>query len=550
MKKLLSLLAATGLVATTSATVVACGDKAPDKSSVSFLDNLKAKVKEIAEKGYLSGDLALTAINSDVKADHDKGIFVGDESPTAVKQVLFVKAELETNNTSLKITYKESKADSSDSSKFVWGDEATFTQAITIVTPSITANKTATVQTGNSVDVAYSIENPKPNTVLTATSANPDVATVTVGEDKVTIKSVGKEAATVDITLKYEGATDFVIIVTIQEEAVSPEITAPGKQTVVEGKEGSVNVTVNHETTETLKADSSDTTIATVSVDGKKVTFKGIKAGTATITLSYTGAESVTFEVEVTPVASIAKIDDQTVKAGANGSVNVTINNGGNGTLSATSASTEVATVSVSGTTINYTGVKAGESVVTVKYTDAQDVTFKITVSAADPIIGNVSNQTVKAGESVNVNVSITNKVEGKTLTATSLDESIATTSVNGDVVTVTGEKAGSVKITLKYDGATEVSFDVQVTPKDPTIADVSDQTVKVEETIDVAVSIENKVGGTNLQATSKDESLATVTVDGDTVKVTGVAEGEVTITLNYGSVSKEFKVTVEPKGE
>ncbi|QEH62219.1 hypothetical protein SCHIN_v1c10260 [Spiroplasma chinense] len=78
MKKLLSLFAATGLVATTSATVVACGDKVETLTIINGEDNLKKLVKLLSVDKDGDGK-----IDRDTKAEEwDKDYKIDDVKTT------------------------------------------------------------------------------------------------------------------------------------------------------------------------------------------------------------------------------------------------------------------------------------------------------------------------------------------------------------------------------------------------------------------------------------------------------------------------------------
>ncbi|QHX36662.1 lipoprotein [Spiroplasma sp. BIUS-1] len=86
MKKLLGLLAATGLVATTSATVVACGETG-DKEANKLVKDVKNFIEKNEAKLNSSADekAVIDAVNTKFKATGENGLIVKDENDKTIK---------------------------------------------------------------------------------------------------------------------------------------------------------------------------------------------------------------------------------------------------------------------------------------------------------------------------------------------------------------------------------------------------------------------------------------------------------------------------------
>ena len=130
------------------------------------------------------------------------------------------------------------------------------------------------VTVGNSATVTVS----GGTTPYTAASSNAKVATVTVDKSSITIKGVEKGTATVSVTDKEKNRGK--ITVTVKESGLTFDKSA-------------VEVNVNQEAVVTVTggtapyaAESKNAETASATVDGNKITVKGLKTGTTTITVT------------------------------------------------------------------------------------------------------------------------------------------------------------------------------------------------------------------------------------------------------------------------
>ena len=150
----------------------------------------------------------------------------------------------------------------------------------------------------------------------------------------------------------------------------------------------------------TFTAETDDTAVATVSLDGSMVTVAAVGLGTAFVTVTATdpdGASAAqTFAAFVAQgnraPRAVGEIAAQTVTAGSSVAVDVSGNfsdpDGDDLTYTAASSDDATATVSVSGAMVTVTGVAAGSATVTVTATDPGGLTatqtFDVTVNAAN----------------------------------------------------------------------------------------------------------------------------------------------------------------------
>lgn len=215
------------------------------------------------------------------------------------------------------------------------------------------------------------------------------------------------------------------------------------------------------------------------------------------------------------------------------------------GTASWASDAPDVFTVNTSGTV---TAVANGSGTLRATF-QSLSATASVTVDAnrAPEAVGTISRVQVRVGgDPAQVDVAANfSDPDGDDLTYTvaSSDDSTATTSVEGSVVSVTGVAEGEATITVTATDpeglSAEQSFAVAVGEANlvPEVVDsIAPVTVAAEgDSADVLVSEHfSDPNGDELTftATSSDDDLATVKVTGDTVTVEPVAAGTLTVTV------------------
>ena len=290
--------------------------------------------------------------------------------------------------------------------------------------------------------------------------------------DRVT--SAGEEVTITITPVDKKGNTGTPVEHTIKLAASNPAPTAVGTiaaQTLTIGDTAAtVNVANNFNDTDALtySAVSSATAVATVSVSGTVVSITPVAAGTATITVTAsdtaTPAQTVTQTIMVTvenPVpTAVGTIDAQNFIVGdAAATVNVAsnFNDVDALTYSAESSVTAVATVSVTGSVVSITPVAAGTATITVTASDtatpAQTVTqtIMVTVNGAPTVVGTITAQTLTAGAAAaTVDVASNfSDTDALTYTVVSSDDTKATATVAGSVVTITPVAEGTATITV-----------------------------------------------------------------------------------------------------
>ena len=268
------------------------------------------------------------------------------------------------------------------------------------------------------------------------------------------------------------------------------------------------------------------------------------------------------------PPEQCGAIPQVTVNAGETSVVTACFNdpNGDMLTFSATSSNPGVVTVSISGTTITITAVAPGSASVTVTATDAGglqgQVSFQVMVPNRAPLPrGTIPSMTVPADETATVNASsYFTEPDGEALvySAASSDPGIATVSVSGSSIAVTGVAKGrtTVSVTATDPGGLSATQTFQATvPNRPpaAVGTIPEETVEVGEavTVDLSSYFEDPDGDAlRYTASPSGSGIVRTSVTGGILTVTGVAKGttDVTVTATDSeglSATQTFQATV-----
>ncbi|MCY3599093.1 MAG: cadherin domain-containing protein, partial [Gemmatimonadetes bacterium] len=275
-------------------------------------------------------------------------------------------------------------------------------------------------------------------------------------------------------------------------------------------------------------------------------------------------------------------IPAQPVRKGESGTVSVSgyfqDRDGDALTYTATSSATGVASVSVTGSTVKYTGKTVGSAQVTVMARDRYGATakqeFRVTVTTPPPtnrapvIESVIPARAVVAGDSVAVRVSphfSDPDSDALTYTASSSARTVATVRVSNDTVWVRGVSKGSADVTVAAADprGLSVSQDFKVTVSQgnaapEVVSAIPAMTLAAGDSMVVDVSSHFRDPDADAliyEAQSSNESAATVKADGSEVTVRGVSPGESRVTVTArdthgASASQGFDVTVEEANE
>ena len=365
--------------------------------------------------------------------------------------------------------------------------------------------QTMTVGESVSVNVASLFNDPDGDALTyTAISSAPPTASVALSGSTATVTAVGAGTATVTVTALDPGGLSAAVggNVTVVEPNRPPAAVLPvaPPQTAVVGDTIRLDVSPFFSDPDgdalTYSANSSNTSVATVSVTGSVVSGAAVGVGSTTLTVTATDPEGlegsiavpVTVEPNRPPEATVDSLPLQTIEERDSVTVRAssyfTDPNGDALTYTAESSDPRVATVSVSGASVTITAVAIGPATVTVTASDPDGLTASLSGSVtvieranrAPESVGQVRPATLTVGNSGTLELEgdrpLFEDSDGDALTysAESSDLSVASVSVTGSVLRVTGEAVGTVVVTVTATDpgglSASLSFDVTVLPE------------------------------------------------------------------------------------
>ena len=217
-------------------------------------------------------------------------------------------------------------------------------------------------------------------------------------------------------------------------------------------------------------ATTSNAGVVAASVSGSTITIGAVAVGNATVTVTardpggLSASQIVTVTVERSGRApqAVGTIPAQTIRVGESAQVDLSPYfsdpDGDALAYDARPNNAGVVTAGVSGSTLTISGVAEGSATVTVAASDPGGLSASQSVSVtvrgrnqAPEAVGTIPDQTVAAGESAVVNLSLYfSDPDGDALTydASSNDPNVVTASVSGSALTISGVAVGRARVT------------------------------------------------------------------------------------------------------
>ncbi len=328
----------------------------------------------------------------------------------------------------------------------------------------------------------------------------------------------------------------------------------------------------------TISAESSDPSIATVSVNGNQATVHAVSSGTANIQLKAAnglgGKVKTNFDITVNEPPASLGIPDQTKQINS-GDIQLSLNNfftdHEQDTLSYSIdiSDSSVATAVLNGDTLTITPLKIGSTAVSVKASDVHggstSQSFQMEVTAVPnqkPVIDQKpDNQTLILGNADYILdlSSVFHDPDGDPVDVSveSSNSSVAAVSVNGNQVTVHAISSGTATIQLKAEdgrgGEVTTDFDVTVN-ESPVSSGIPDQ-IKEINTGDIQLSLNDFFSSPDsdiltYDVSVSDSTVVTADVYGDMLTLTPLTIGSTLVSIKAtddrgGQVIETFKTTV-----
>ena len=404
------------------------------------------------------------------------------------------------------------------------GQNKTAEITVTVNAFSLTLERNA-VELNPDETAEVSITNGNGNYTLQV--ADNSKATATIVGNKVHIEA--KAAGTTKVIVKDSQNKTAEITVTVNAFSLTLERTA---LTINAGTTAEVAITAGNGNYTLQVADNSK---ATATIVGDKVRIEGKAAGTTKVTVKDSQNKTAEITITINPFNLSLERNALTINAGTTAEVAIFSGNGG---YTVQVADNSKVTASVVNNKVRIEGKAAGTTKVTVK--DSQNKTAEISVTVS-PRNLTVEKMRVELNAGANTLVAITNGNGG--YTAVSEDNNKVTAQIEGNGIRITAKAAGTAKVTVKDSANKQVEIVVVVKPYNLTV-DKTEVEVNVGATEEVAI----RSGNGGYSVPMYDNTKVQVAIVGSTVRITGKAAGETSITVK-DSQDKTVEIIVTVKG-
>ena len=315
-------------------------------------------------------------------------------------------------------------------------------------------------------------------------------------------------------------------------------------------------------TADSVIADSSDVSVATVSVGDldqddqtTPIIITGVSKGSVTVVITSDSGLTETVTVAVIEIGEGILILDETavsVIVGESVAVNAIAikEDGSSDTISAESLDTDIATVLVIANVIKIDGVSLGVTEVLVTSGEGEIATIDVFVTSEDDQTIFILSETLLAipvvGNKDVIEV-IAIKADGSpdTVSATSNDTSIATASLSGSTLTITGVASGDTTVIVESGSGRSESVKVVVGELPILLLEKTTSVVAIGGKDFISVTaLDDNGNPATVDATIEPSGIADITTGSKTITVTGVSIGNATITVT-SSVGLSASVAV-----
>ncbi|MFZ6802113.1 beta strand repeat-containing protein [Undibacterium sp. Di24W] len=403
-----------------------------------------------------------------------------------------------------------------------------FTTAASDVNVAIGAASVYTVGGGNG---SYSVA-----------SSNVSVATVSITGDKLTITGKTAGNSTIVVRDATNGVVEIKVVVGSNLDLFT---TAPAQIRVAIGV-SSPEFTISGGN-QVYSIVSGNPQVATVGINENKFIVRGVANGVTTITVKDGVGKTVTFDVVVGSIVDFYTTAPRTITIPVSGT-GAYVLGGGTAPYTATSSNASLVTTSVSGSNLVISGVTGG--IANVLLRDANGTVISLVVNVGNGGVNNPFYVSAPGTLNIATGASPSYLVAGGTgpYTAASSNLAIANPTIAGGTLTITGVAPGTANIVVKDALGTPVTIVVTVGTGGVAVQFYTSAPSTFNLATGASPTFLLGGGSSPYVATSSDVKVATVSVTGSVLTVTGVGPGTATLSL-FDNVGAKLTVTTNVLG-
>ena len=284
-----------------------------------------------------------------------------------------------------------------------------------------------------------------------------------------------------------------------------------------------------------------NSSVASAQVSGTQVTIAANQIGTTSVSLCYIGTANGCTNIGVTVQSgSVVAFSQNNLSLGVGQGSTVTVS-GGNGTYTISANSNpNVASAVLSGSTITISALAVGTTNVTACDSSGNCGTLYITVSASvasGALSFSITNPAVSVGQTLSATV-----FGGSNYYVTgNSSPSIASETLNGSTLTISGVASGSTIITVcsSSNGCGTLSVNVGAAGTNQVSFGITNPTVALGETMNISLS-GNSNGNGYYVSSNTNTGIVQATVSGSSISLYGAGVGfdSLVVCANSGGCS------------
>lgn len=302
------------------------------------------------------------------------------------------------------------------------------------------------------------------------------------------------------------------------------------------------------------KTSSSSPQIANSEIKGNVLTINALTAGTAQIAITDASGSSISISVTVTAPTTTTPTffttAPESITLANNGAASFTISGGKPGYM-ISSSNTAVASVGMNGTSFFVAGIATGSAQVVVFDSTGTSVNISVTVGSGTQTTKPALYVTSASTLTLAINEIVTYQVGGGTppYIVSSNNTTVATSSISGSVLKITGVSKGSAQVSLFDATGATVNLTTTVDAPDSTSIPLF---VTAPSAISMAIAKQNSFtisgGKAPYTVSSSNTSVATTNIQSNLITIASLAAGSAQIMIfDATGTSISITLTVDP---